>query len=34
VAVHIAPSVLWDQNPRDLATMVDILEEQNRKASR
>jgi hypothetical protein len=23
----VAPSVLWDQDPRDLATLVDIYEE-------
>jgi hypothetical protein len=29
LAVHtgIAPSVLWEQDPADLATLVDVLEQ-------
>jgi hypothetical protein len=27
----VAPSTLWDQDPRDLATLVDIYEEQGRR---
>jgi hypothetical protein len=26
VATGIAPSVLWEQEPRDLATMIDVME--------
>jgi hypothetical protein len=27
VRLGIAPSVLWDEDPRDLATLVAVLEE-------
>jgi hypothetical protein len=27
----IAPSVLWRENPIDLATIVDVLEERSRR---
>jgi len=32
VATGIAPSVLWEQDARDLVTLVDVLKEQNRRA--
>lgn len=28
IATGIAPSVLWDQDARDLATMIDVLNER------
>jgi hypothetical protein len=28
VRLGIPPSVLWDEEPRDLATLVDVLEEE------
>jgi hypothetical protein len=28
IATGIAPSVLWEQDARDIATMVDVLNEQ------
>ena len=31
VATGIAPSVLWAEDPRDLATMADVMAEQNRR---
>ena len=34
VATSIAPSVLWQQDPKDLSTLVDVLNEQAREASR
>jgi hypothetical protein len=30
VATGIAPSILWDEEPRDLATLADVLVEQGR----
>jgi hypothetical protein len=29
VVTGIAPSVLWDQEPRDLATLVDVIAERS-----
>jgi hypothetical protein len=29
VRLGVAPSILWDEDPRDLATLIDILEEQS-----
>jgi hypothetical protein len=36
LAVHtgIAPSVLWREDPRDLATMLAVLEDQAAEARR
>jgi len=34
IATGIAPSVLWAEHPDDLATMVDLLEEQRRRLQR
>jgi hypothetical protein len=28
VGLGIAPSVLWDEEPRDLATLLDVLNER------
>jgi hypothetical protein len=28
VALGVAPSVLWDEDPRDLATLIDVLSER------
>ena len=27
VRLNLAPSVLWDQDPRDLATLIAVLDE-------
>jgi hypothetical protein len=27
VRLGVAPSVLWDEDPRDLATLLDVLDE-------
>jgi hypothetical protein len=27
VRLGIAPSILWDEDPRDLATLVEVIEE-------
>ena len=29
VATGIAPSVLWDEDPRDLATLISLLSERS-----
>ena len=29
VETGIAPGVLWDSDPRDLATLVDVITERN-----
>ena len=29
MALGLAPSVLWGEDPRDLATLVDVLSERN-----
>jgi hypothetical protein len=29
VVLGVAPSVLWEEDPRDLATVVDVLREQH-----
>jgi hypothetical protein len=31
VSTGIKPKDLWEMDPMDLATIVDVLEEQNRK---
>jgi hypothetical protein len=31
VALGVAPSALWAEHPRDLATVAHILAEQNRR---
>jgi hypothetical protein len=31
VAMNLPPEVVWAMDPIDLATVVDVLEEQNRR---
>jgi len=34
VALHITPEQVWAMDPRDMATVVDVLQEQARAAGR
>ena len=34
IDLGIPPQALWDTDPRDLATMIDVLQERARKAKR
>ena len=31
VALHLSPEQVWAMDPRDMATVVDVLNEQSRK---
>lgn len=31
LALHISPADVWAMAPRDMATVIDVLAEQNRK---
>jgi Phage tail assembly chaperone protein, TAC len=32
VALHLAPDQVWSMAPKDLATVVDVLQEQAKKS--
>lgn len=34
VALNVAPDTVWAMAPKDLATVVDVLQEQNKKTRR
>ena len=34
VAMHLTPDAVWRMDPVDLATVVDVLSEQSRRAAR